>query len=159
MYIRLTGGAKNLSVYKEDYDFKIGEAVTLREGRDITIIASGTMVYESLKAADILSEHAISSTVVNMHTIKPIDHSVIEKASSSSKLIVTVEEHSVIGGLGTAVAEVKTRLNNSPPQQILGLPDQYDKGGEYRDILERHGLTSQLIAERVESQLKKISYA
>ena len=154
VYIRLTGGAKNPSVYKEDYDFKIGEAVTLREGRDITIIASGTMVYESLKAAELLIDKGISSTVVNMHTIKPIDFSVIQKASDSSKLIVTVEEHSVIGGLGTAVAERKTTLNNSPPQLMIGLPDQYDQGGDYHDILERHGLTSHLIAKRIENQLE-----
>ena len=154
VYIRLTGGAKNSSVYKEDYDFEIGTAVTMREGRDITIIASGTMVYESLKAAEILLEQGISSTDVNMHTIKPLDSAVIQKASSSSKLIVTIEEHSIVGGLGTAVAEIKTELQNSPPQLIIGLPDQYDKGGEYRDILERHGLTRHLIAKRIEKQLK-----
>ena len=154
VYIRLTGEAKNPSVYKEDYDFEIGKAVTLREGSDITIIASGTMVYEALKAADVLFEQGISSTVLNMHTIKPVDTSAIQKASNSTKLIVTVEEHSLIGGLGSAVAEVKTILHNSPPQLMIGLPDQYDKGGEYRDILERHGLTSQLIAKRIENELK-----
>ena len=131
------------------------KAITLREGSDITIFAAGTMVYESLKVSEILLEQGISSTVVNMHTIKPLDTSVIKKANDSSKLFVTIEEHSIIGGLGTAVAEVKTTLQNSPPQLMIGLPDQYDKGGEYHDILERHGLTSQLIAERVESQLKK----
>lgn len=154
IYIRLTGGTKNPSVYKEDYDFEIGKAITLKEGSDITIIAAGTMVYESLKVAEILLEQGISSTVVNMHTIKPLDTSVIKKANDSSKLIVTIEEHSIIGGLGTAVAEVKTTLQNSPPQLMIGLPDQYDKGGEYRDILERHGLTSQLIAQRIENKLK-----
>jgi len=154
VYIRLTGGAKNQPVYKQDYDSIIGEAVTLREGEDITIIAAGTMVYKSLMAADILLEKGISSTVVNMHTIKPIDTAAIHKASNSTKLIVTIEEHSIIGGLGTAVAEVKTTLQNSPPQLMIGLPDQYDKGGEYRDILERHGLTSQLIAQRIENKLK-----
>ena len=112
------------------------------------------MVYESLKAAELLIDKGISSTVVNMHTIKPIDFSVIQKASDSSKLIVTVEEHSVIGGLGTAVAERKTTLNNSPPQLMIGLPDQYDQGGDYHDILERHGLTSHLIAKRIENQLE-----
>ena len=154
VYIRLTGGAKNPSVYNEDYDFEIGTAITLREGSDITIIASGTMVYESLIAADHLMEKGISSTVVNMHTIKPIDSAVIQKACDSSKLIVTVEEHSIIGGLGTAVAERKTTLQNSPPQLMIGLPDQYDHGGDYHDILGRNGLTSQLIAKRIENQLK-----
>ena len=154
VYIRLTGGAKNPSVYKDDYDFEIGTAVTLREGSDITIMASGTMVYESLIAAELLMEKSISSTVVNMHTIKPVDSAAIQKASDSSELIVTVEEHSIIGGLGTAVAERKTSLKNSPPQLMLGLPDQYDQGGDYHDILERHGLTSRLIAKRIENQLK-----
>jgi transketolase len=155
VYIRLTGGAKNQPVYKQDYDYTIGEAVTLREGEDITIIASGTMVYKSLMAADILLEQGISSTVVNMHTIKPIDAEAIRKASNSTKLIVTVEEHSVIGGLGTAVAEIKTTIQNSPPQLIIGLPDQYDIGGEYEDVLERQGLTSKRIAKRIEDQYKE----
>jgi transketolase len=104
VYIRLTGGAKNPPVYSEDYDFEIGKANILREGNDVTIIAAGTMVYESLKVADILHERGISATVVNMHTIKPIDTSVIEKVCKFSKLVVTVEEHSTIGGLGSAVA-------------------------------------------------------
>lgn len=159
VYIRLTGGAKNPAVYKDDYDFEIGKAVTLREGKDITIIASGTMVYESLIAAELLMEKGITSTVVNMHTIKPLDSEAIQKASGSSKLIVTVEEHSIIGGLGTAVAEVKTKLHNSPLQLLIGLPDQYDEGGEYQDILERHGLTSQLIAKRIENQCKEQGFA
>ena len=155
VYIRLTGGAKNQPVYKQDYDYIIGEAVTLREGEDITIIAAGTMVYKSLMAADILLEKGISSTVVNMHTIKPIDTAVIRKASNSTKLIVTIEEHSIIGGLGTAVAEIKTTIQNSPPQLTIGLPDQYDIGGEYEDVLERQGLTSKHIAKRIEDQYKE----
>jgi transketolase len=159
VYIRLTGGAKNPAVYEEDYEFKIGKAVTLREGTRITIIASGTMVSVSLKAADLLMEKGISPTVVNMHTIKPVDSSAIKKASDSSELIVTVEEHSIIGGLGTAVAEVKSSLNNSPPQLMIGLPDQYDKGGEYHDILESHGLTSELIAKHTEIKCKEYGIA
>ena len=155
VYIRLTGGTKNPAVYKEDYEFEIGKAVTLREGTHITIIASGTMVSVSLKAADLLTEKGISSTVVNMHTIKPVDSSAIKKASDSSELIVTVEEHSIIGGLGTAVAEIKTALQNSPPQLMIGLPDGYDDGGEYEDILKRQGLTSLQIAKRIENQCKE----
>jgi transketolase len=100
-------------------------------------------------------EKGISSTVVNMHTIKPVDSSAIKKASDSSELIVTVEEHSIIGGLGTAVAEVKTTLQNSPPQLMIGLPDEYDEGGEYEDILKRQGLTSLQIAKRIENQCKE----
>ena len=149
VYIRLTGGARNPQAYKEDYNYEIGKANTLREGNDITIIAAGTMVYESLKAADKLHECGISATVVNMHTIKPIDTYVIEKVCEFSKLVVTVEEHSNIGGLGSAVAEYKTTLKKSPPQLFIGLPDSYCNSGAYGYMLEKSGLTAEHIAEKI----------
>jgi transketolase len=149
MYIRLTGAANNPIVYTEDYDFEIGKAITLREGSDITIIANGTMVYESLEAAKILELEGVSATVVNMHTIKPLDTSVIDKAVVSSRLIVTVEEHSVVGGLGGAVAEYKTTLRNAPPQLIIGLPDHFGKTGDYKYLLEKYGLVGQQIAQKI----------
>ena len=149
MYIRLTGASPNQIVYKEDYDFKIGKAITMRKGSDITIIANGTMVYESLDAAKLLEVQGLSATVVNMHTIKPLDTSVIDTAVASSKLIVTVEEHSVIGGLGGAVAEYKTTLLTAPPQLIIGLPDRFVKAGDYKFLLEKYGLTAQQITERI----------
>jgi len=154
VYIRLTGGAKNPPVYSEDYDFEIGKANILREGNDVTIIAAGTMVYESLKVADILHERGISATVVNMHTIKPIDTSVIEKVCKFSKLVVTVEEHSTIGGLGSAVAEFKTTLKKSPPQIFIGLPDNYGSSGAYAYLLEKHGLTAEQIVERISNEYR-----
>ena len=92
------------------------------------------MVYESLEAAKLLELQGVSSTVVNMHTIKPLDTSVIDKAATSSRLIITIEEHSVIGGLGGAVAEYKS-ASNAPPQLIIGLPDS--AAGEYRYMLEK----------------------
>jgi transketolase len=149
MYIRLTGETNNPVVYKEDYNFEIGKAITLREGAEITIIANGTMVYESLEAAKLLEVKGLSATVVNMHTIKPLDTSIIDKAVKSTKLIVTVEEHSVIGGLGGAIAEYKTTLKNAPPQLIMGLPDKFGKVGEYRYLLEKYGLIGTKIAERI----------
>ena len=152
VYIRLTGGMNNPLVYKDDYNFEIGKAITLREGADITIIATGTMVYESLQAAETLSAQNISATVINMHTLKPIDASVIEGACASSKLIVTVEEHSIVGGLGSAVAQHKTTLKKSPPQLFLGLPDKFGKAGQYKDLLESYGLTAKHIAQRIVDQ-------
>ena len=149
MYIRLTGEGNNPIVHKEDYNFEIGKAITLREGSDITIIANGTMVYESLEAAKLLELQGLSATVVNMHTIKPLDTSVIDKAVASSKVIVTVEEHSVIGGLGGAIAEYKTALRNAPPQLIIGLPDYFGKVGEYRYLLDKYGLTAKRIAQKI----------
>lgn len=159
VYIRLTGGTKNPIVYNEDYEFEIGKAVTLREGTHITIIASGSMVSKSLNAAEQLMKHGISSSVVNMHTIKPVDFDAIKKASSCSSLIVTVEEHSIIGGLGSAVAEVKSVIKNSPPQLLIGLPDQYDKGGEYHDVLEKNGLTSESIAIQISEKCREYKIA
>jgi transketolase len=149
MYIRLTGAPNNPVVYQEPYDFEIGKAITLREGKDITIIAAGSMVYESLEAAKLLEVQGVSATVVNMHTLKPLDRAPIDKAIKSSKLIVSVEEHTVIGGLGAAVAEYKTTFRNAPPQLIIGLPDAWDITAEYRYLLEYHGLVGPKIAQKI----------
>jgi len=154
MYIRLTGAVNNPVVYTEDYQFEIGKAITLRKGCDITIIANGTMVYESLEAAKLLDAEGISTCVVNMHTIKPLDTSVIARAIDNSKLIVTVEEHSVIGGLGSAVAEYKTKIKNAPPQLIIGLPDKFGKTGDYKYMLENNGLISVKIAQKITNFLE-----
>lgn len=144
MYIRLTGAVGNPPVYTEDYEFQIGKAITLRQGKDITLIAIGSMVYESLEAAKLLESQGVSATVINMHTLKPLDTAIIDNALKQSKLIVTIEEHSVIGGLGSAVAEYKS-AKKGPPQLILGLPDAFDSAGEYRYLLEKHGLTANKI--------------
>ena len=155
MYIRLTGGVNNPIVYEDDYNLEIGKAITLCEGSEITIIANGTMVYESLEAAKLLGSEGLFPTVVNMHTIKPLDTKVIDKAVASSKLIVSVEEHSIIGGLGGAIAEYKTVHNNAPPQLILGLPDKFGKVGEHRYLLNKYGLTSKQIAKRIINKYKE----
>jgi len=148
-YIRLTGSSNNPIVYNHDYDFVIGKSIILKEGEDITIFCSGSMVYECLKAAEILeAKKKISAKVVNMHTIKPLDKKVIEEACNS-KLIVSVEEHNIIGGLGSAIAEYKSCLNKSPRQLFLGVKDTYSKGGNYRFLLEKHRLNSEKIVEDI----------
>lgn len=157
MYIRLTGAVGNPPVYSEDYAFEIGKAVVLREPSDVTFIATGSMVYESLEAVKLLEEKGIKAGVINMHTIKPLDASAIELALKRSKLIVTVEEHSVIGGLGSAVAEYKAAKCNAPPQLILGLPDAFDVTGEYRYLLERHGLVASKISQSVVAKMNELS--
>lgn len=156
IYIRLTGVMNNPIVYKEDYDFTIGKSVTLREGTDITIIATGTMVYESLVAAKMLADNAISATVVNMHTIKPLDTSIIEKACKTSKLIVTVEEHSIIGGLGGAVAEYKSGIANAPTQLFIGLADMFGENGDYKYLLEKYKLTGVQIAQKIGEAFRNV---
>ena len=155
MYIRLTGAVGNPPVYTEEYDFEIGKSITLRTGSDITIFATGSMVYESLEAAKILDNSGISSTVVNTHTLKPFDYRAIDIAISSSKIIVTVEEHSIIGGLGSIVAEYKAKFTNSPAQLILGLPDKFGKTAEYRFLLEKYRLVGNKIAIDIQEFLQK----
>jgi len=156
MYIRLTGAVGNPPVYTEEYDFQIGKSITLKEGSDITIFAIGSMVYESLEAAKILDNFGISSKVVNMHTLKPCDYDVIDQAISSSKAIITVEEHSVIGGLGSVVAEYKTQFSKSPAHLILGLPDKFGKTAEYRFLLEKYRLVGSMIATDIQNFLKNL---
>ena len=148
IYLRLTGASNNPVVYKKDYDFKIGKSITLREGKDITIFCAGAMVYNCLEAAKILESKKIDSKVVNMHTIKPIDQLAIRDAIKS-KLIVTVEEHNIIGGLGSAIAEYNTTQKNSPRHLFLGIKDTYSKGGSYKFLLEKHRLTPIKIAEDI----------
>ncbi len=148
-YIRLTGSSNNPIVYNKDYNFEIGKSVKLKKGKDISIICSGAIVSECLKASEILEKKGISCEVVNMHTIKPVDKQAVIEASKK-KLIVTVEEHNILGGLGSAVAEVKAQIKNSPEQIFIGVNDIYDKGGEYVFLKEKHGLSSEKIVENIQ---------
>lgn len=148
VYLRLSGVMGSPLVYQGDYDFEAGRAITLREGTDIAVIATGTMVAESLKAADILAERGLSVKVVNMHTIKPIDCEAV-KACCNCRMIVTVEEHSVVGGLGSAVSEVLADIADRPPQHMLGISDNYEHAAEYGTLIEKYGLTPQAIAEKI----------
>jgi transketolase len=151
-YIRLTGGSNNPIVYDKDYSFKIGKSIDLINGDDVVIFSTGSMVYNSLQAAKALSLKKISCRVVNMHTIKPIDLEAIEK-SLDSKLIVSLEEHNIVGGLGSAIAEHKSKFKNSPKQLFLGIKDVYGKGGTYSFLKDIHRLTPEKIVEDILSNL------
>ena len=147
-YLRLTGSANNFIVNKNDYDFEIGKSVTLKDGSDVVIFSHGCVVSECLKAADLLMKKNISCKVVNMHTIKPLDkEAVIE--SKKFKLIVSVEEHNIIGGLGSAISECLANEKNKPQQLFLGIKDYYEKGGSYSYLLDRYGLSSKKIVESI----------
>jgi transketolase len=150
VYIRLTGGLNHPMVYKSDYQFEIGKAIQLTEDDDVTIFATGSMVFNSLKAAEILKERNISAGVVNMHTIKPLDIDCIENKSKSSKLLVSVEEHSKIGGLGSAIAEHLSSSANHPPLVRMGIKDQFRHAGDYNYLLGENGLLPGQIAENIE---------
>tara|TARA_Y100000590_G_scaffold469797_1_gene659807 strand:+ start:7380 stop:8342 length:963 start_codon:yes stop_codon:yes gene_type:complete len=147
-YIRLTGGSNNPIVYKKDYEFKIGKAITLRDGEDLTIFCTGSMVNEGIKVSESLVKKNIKCKVINMHTIKPIDKEVI-KNSSNTKLIVTLEEHNIIGGLGSAVSEVLSDIGIKTKLLRLGIKDAYNKGGTYKFLLAKNRLTHEKIIEDI----------
>lgn len=154
VYIRLTGSFNNPIVYKKNYNFDLYSADIIKNGGDITIIATGTMVFNSIKAAKILEERGLNSTVINMHTLKPLDTEVIKNACNT-KLIVTVEEHSVIGGLGAAVSENLSEINRKPKHLIIGISDEYKHAGEYKYLIEKYGLSPEQIAEKIEKSYKE----
>ena len=130
-----------------DYKFEIGKAVSYREGRDVTIIATGYMVHLALEASDMLKEEGIDAGVVNIHTVKPIDKEAIVKAAERSGAIVTAEEHNIIGGLGSAVAEVVSESHPVPVLRV-GVEDSYGRSGKVPELLEIYGLTSKNIADK-----------
>lgn len=147
VYMRL-GRNPEPVIYSQDYNYEIGKAVYLREGRDVTIIATGRMVAESLIAACELETEGIEVRVINMHTVKPLDKEAVMEAANNTQLIVTVEEHNVIGGLGSAVAEAVTEQNSCPVRRI-GIPDIFSVIGSYNELLERYGLTGEQIANQI----------
>ena len=148
VYIRLTGEMGNPIVYDSDYNYQIGKAITLKEGSDISIIATGSMVYNSLKAAEMLEEKGLSVKVIDMHTIKPIDKDAVNNCFSS-KLIVTVEEHSKIGGLGSAVQELFAMSTTKPAHLILGCDNYYPVPGEYKYLVDLFGLSPEKITTQI----------
>lgn len=152
VYLRLTGGLMTPMVYKEDFDYAIGKSITLKEGSDITIFATGTVVANVLKAAEMLEVAGLTVKVVDMHTIKPIDKDAIIN-SRGSKLLVTVEEHNTNGGLGSAVADVMAAEGGMPRLLKLGVQDTFSAVGDYNYLLEQHRLTPELIKEDIERNL------
>lgn len=149
MYIRLTGTANCPIVYKEDYSFEIGKAIPLRDGEDLSIVASGSMVHEALQAAERLSEQGIQASVLNMHTIKPLDTIALESLVEKGKTIITVEEHSTIGGLGSAVSEYLSPKGAGIKHLAIGIPDIFITTGEYQYMLQQQGLDGVSLSERI----------
>lgn len=152
MYIRLSGGLSCPIVYKKDYEFVPGKLQELQSGKDIAIIATGLMVAEALKAAELLEQSDISCSVFNMHTIKPLDKEGLSDIFKNYKMIVTVEEHNILGGMGSAVAEYKAQFSNMPKQVFIGFQDSFVDAGAQRYIWEQVGLTDTLIAKRIEEE-------
>ena len=152
-YLRF--GRLAIPVYNSpDYKFEVGKGITLKDGKDITIIATGLMVAEAIEAGKALAEQGIDARVINIHTIKPIDREIIIKAARETGKIVTVEEHSVIGGLGSAVGDVV--LEEYPvPVVKIGIQDVFGHSGAAKDLLVEFGLTAENIVHTVKALLGK----
>lgn len=152
-YLRF--GRLAIPVYNSpDYKFELGKGVTLKDGKDITIIATGLMVAEAIEAGKALAEQGIDARVINIHTIKPIDRDIIVKAARETGKIVTVEEHSVIGGLGSAVGDVV--LEEYPvPVVKIGINDVFGHSGPAKDLLVEYGLTADNIVKTVKALVSK----
>jgi transketolase len=157
VYIRLTGVMNNPVVYHENYDFEIGKAIKLKKGTDITIIATGSMVYNSLQAAEILEKQGISPTVIDMHTIKPLDTEIIDNEIRSSKLIVSIEEHSKIGGLGGAIAEHLCSFQHHAVLLRLGIEDKFQMAGDYQFMIGQNKLLPEQIVSSIRQKFLSLS--
>lgn len=149
-YLRLARLAS--PVFDEDYPFEIGKANVLREGSDVAIFACGLMVSECLEAAKLLEADGIHAAVINVHTIKPIDAECVTKYAQQCGAVVTVEEHSVIGGLGDAVSDVLMGKVSCKFHKI-GVNDQFGQSGKASDVLREYGLTADQIAATVKERL------
>lgn len=137
---------------REDYEFKIGRGVVVREGSDVTIIACGLMVAEALEAAEALAVDGIDAEVINMHTIKPLDERLVVASAKKTGRVVTAEEHSIIGGLGEAVASVLAEQHPVPMRRV-GVRDVYGESGPAVDLLHEYGLDADGIEAAVRSVL------
>jgi transketolase len=152
-YIRLSR-PKTPIVYPEGYRLTVGKAITMRQGKDATIMGTGIMVAKALEAADILARQSIDCRVINIHTLKPLDEAAIAKAASETGAIVVAEEHLAQGGLGSRVAQILAKAK-PVPMEFVNLGDRYAMSGKADELLQRYGLTAGHIEESVKSAVKR----
>lgn len=152
VYLRLSR-AEAPVYYSDNMDFQIGRGITVREGGDVTIITTGTVLHKALEAADLLAQEGISATVVDMHTIKPIDRDLVIQCAIRTGAIVTVEEHGIYGGLGSAVAEVLVE-NKPVPMERIGAVD-FAESGDYGELLVKYGYSPQAIAGKCRAVIRR----
>ena len=155
VYLRLATSGTPV-IYEDDYDFQAGRGVTLRQGDDLTIIATGNILHEVLRAADDLETAGIAARVVNLHTLKPIDEEIIVKAAAETRAILTVEEHTILGGLGSAVAEIIAENCSEPVRfKRMGLQGVFPSGyGSYDEMKEFNQLSHSHIGSEAKELFK-----
>ena len=155
MYARIGRANAPILYTKEDLkDIEIGKGFVIREGADVSILACGTMVDQAIDAAAQLSKEGISSCVVDMHTIKPLDEKLVLRCAKKTNAMITIEEHSIIGGLGGAVSEVLAESSIAPRFKRMGVQDMFCESGEPEDLFEKYGLSTPFIVKTVKKLLK-----
>ena len=155
MYLRFGRFAvPDLSGEMEGYKFELGKGVVYREGKDVTIVANGFMVHLAVEAADMLAADGISAEVINIHTVKPLDNDLVVASASKTGAVVTAEEHSVIGGLGSAVCDILAE-NCPVPVIKVGVQDSFGRSGKVPELLEIYGLTAENIANSAKIAISK----
>lgn len=153
VYLRLGRSGVPVLFDEADYKFELGKGVTLSEGNDVTIVATGIMVHTALEAKDILAGEGIKARIINIHTVKPIDKDIIIKAAKETGALVTAEEHNIYGGLGSAVAEVLVE-NYPVPLKMVGVQDKFGKSGKPALLMKEYGLTAEDIVEKAKEAIK-----
>ncbi|MBA4336937.1 transketolase [bacterium] len=153
VYIRF-GREKVPVITNADTPFEVGKAITMKEGKDVTIVACGVMVAEALDAAEELAKEGINAEVINLHTIKPIDRDALINSVKKTGCLVTAEEHQLAGGMGSAVLEVIAQ-EYPVPTEMVGIKDTFGESGEPRQLMEKYGITSKEILEKSRQALKR----
>jgi transketolase len=153
VYLRF-GRPKVANFTPEDQTFEIGKAILLQEGSDVTIVATGHLVWEALQAAETLNEQGITADVINIHTIKPLDEAAILNSVAKTNCIVTAEEHNILGGLGESVARVLAK-NNPTPQEFVATQDTFGESGTPAQLMEKYGLNASAIVNATQRVLRR----
>jgi transketolase len=153
MYIRMGSGSKEGYIYDEDYELEIGKALIAREGKDATIISFGTVLRNAVEASNLLKAEGVDVGVIDMHTLKPLDQEAVLKAASETGRIVTVEDHTIYNGLGSAVAEVLMESGIPAKFKRLGIPDIYPVYGDPLKLREQYGFGTNALVETIKKML------
>ena len=153
LFIRF-GKRPMIKLHKGEHNFKIGKGITIKSGSDLAIIATGETVQRALKASELLEKLNINCTLISMHTIKPFDEEIFLNSISNVKAVITIEEHSVSGGLGEKCASVLMQKNIHLPFKILGFPDEYMVNGSQKDVLDHYNMSAEKISEIAKKLIK-----
>jgi transketolase len=156
VYVR-TGRSKAPILYNEKTEFRIGKAVKIRDGKDVTLVATGLMVFEALEAAEVLKEEGIQASVIDVHTLKPLDEKLLLLQAEYTGAFVVAEEHLIWGGLGSAVSQLVSRTHPIPVE-FVGIQDTYAESGKPEELFEKYGLTSKHIVQAAQKAVSRKSW-